>query len=308
MKNFLFLIIFSTSLFSAAQKADSSSKPTALREKAARLVSIAESNGYEKISNISLKELAEDIQKPSIINDDKSNTIGREGTRRDGQYYSGENAAVHLSEKENSKLNNETAATLNLHELAGASGYYDRNYALSLQILYSSKTKTNQSTVTKDYIKKQNLKLEKSLKGGSGTSVGGGGDSDTIELKILILNYLDTLKSSGIDFYEKTSLEKIAQITFECSFEFYDGAYAIFPEAYLKESYSGKDAPTRSILSTSWAQVNIRRDWFKNPNVSPMDKINLLLKGIYPIAQLEQTVCDISKLQLNDHKLLPRGK
>lgn len=304
MKNniiFLLAFIFACAFPLTKVQASEEKELEVLKAGAASLVQQALSNGHVEIAGVPLVDLLSRIDKVHLAY--MGNETELEGTRKDGYYFSGFDGSVaKLNKQSLQEKDSNRQALLVLHELTGASGYYDRNYALSLKIFYSGKKAQNNITeiiVDQNVLKKGVGKTNQSTSGGGGgTSVGGGGDSDAIEAKILVLDKLSALKSSGENFYQGVSLSRLAQVTLDCNYEFYEGQHAVSSKAFMKEYYKRNPSSGRiDVASAPWIVLQIRRDWLQQ--TSSEQSSELILRGLTAVLQKvpdSLALCDSSSL------------
>lgn len=262
------------------------------RDSAKEMVRTAINNKVEKVDGYRLDDILQKIDQPCLLK--MSGITVKEGDREGGFYQAGEgDSNAKLNPKVLSSMPQDLQAPLVLHELLGASHFPDQSYDMTLQIIYANRNSLQNNGVVKSLIQERSDKNRFSTEGGSGTSVGGGGDSLAIEAKLETLDRINQLTAAGQTSYNGSDLARMARITLDCNFEFYPGIYVVKAEAVMKNYYYGRgpSAPDFKMVSVPTGTVYIRRDWLEK--ASSDDAVKLILDGLAIIAAPNVELCQI---------------
>jgi hypothetical protein len=266
------LLLISSVAFGFGEK----SKLEQARHNAEELVISAKKNGLEKVDGILLSEILVAIQKPQMF---FMKGIVVQEESRSGGYYNNDQwgSRLLLDPKVFEAKSGARRDVWILHELLGAAGIDDKSYALSIQIARAAIS--GLSPFLLKVVSDERNSPDVIVVAGGGSVVGGGGDPDAITAKNSVLDFLESLKVAGLSEFEGVHLEKLAQLTLDCGFEFYFGQNAVKSiehQRFYKTLGSGEP----QILERLWITLKIRRDWLFAHAEPYADDVKMLVQGL----------------------------
>lgn len=209
---FLFFILSSQLSFAA----DNCRKLENLRNDAKALIYKARAFNLQGVDGHSYADILTAIDKPCLREAPRGWVI-QEG-QREGAYYEPSDKVVYLNSKPLAEMSLEQRGTLILHELLGAAGFSDREYQMTLQLVLLSRQDVNPRSLIGSTLK--NRSEASALSGGSGTSVGGGGDILAIRIKSALIETLRALENTGRTTYNNVNIPELLRLVLDCPLDF----------------------------------------------------------------------------------------
>lgn len=175
-----------------------------------------------KIGELDIVQLSEEMKQVQWFENQGSFLAGSGESRFGAMYFVKEKKIIINSARAQYEPSH-TMPVAALHEALGALGYLDENYEVSTTLYLNSLSSTEQKNIfSVPFIEKQNKKL-KTLErrksdavyknSGGGTSVGGGGDGISVQVKIYSLMFAQPICTqfnlSCVDILEKLMAAQI---------------------------------------------------------------------------------------------------
>lgn len=271
--------------------ADSCRRLEPLRNEAKALVYKAQAAHFNGVDGYSYEQILSAIDRPCLR--ELPRTIRIHEEERQSAYYEPTEKVIYVNSKPLAKMSKEERSFLILHELLGASMLPDRNYQMTLQIMKLTKNDLNESSAILSTMRERSL--TPALSGGSGTSVGGGGDSAAIRLKSDLLDHLSRLESTQAASYNDVSLRELTRIVLDCPLEFrhdLPSFETLIREDYFINGVIQPGAPGFKLALVKMLLMNVQRDWARRtgtPKVAELllDSVSRAAKAL-PEGQLCQ--------------------